>query len=144
MNSAKINELIDELEQDIRIKSEAVSSLKRLLATTNGQRPAAAPLKIAASDNLVFNDNLNRVLFGSNESYVDLAVKLIEANGGRPLSIASIVEQVRTLKGNNNIERKSVEATLYQHSKKAASPRLVKIGSGMYGLLRKPSEEMAG
>jgi hypothetical protein len=141
MDIAKIKELIDELQQDIKIKEEAVSSLEKLLAGNNGRKVAAPVVTpVTASDNLVIRGGIH--LFGANDSYVDLAVKLIEANGRRPLSVSAIVDQIRVLKNNPNIERRSVEATLHQHTTKAASPRLVKMAPGMYGL-RKSGEETA-
>jgi hypothetical protein len=137
MNTDKIKELIEELEQDIKIREDALASLLKLLNSTNGRK-----MPITTSDNLVIKDEFQRIMFGSADSYVDLAVKLIEANSGRPMPVTSIVGQIRTLKGNPNIERRSVEATLYQHATKAESPRLVKMAPGIYGL-RKPSEETA-
>jgi hypothetical protein len=141
MDTAKIKELIHDLQQEILVREEALSSLQKLLASTNTRKPSA--INITVSDNLVVNgSNLNRVLFGSNESYVDLAVKIIEVAGGQPLSVTSIVDQIKLLKGNQNLDRRSIEATLYQHVKKAESPRLFKPAPGIYGV-RKSGDETA-
>jgi hypothetical protein len=53
-----------------------------------------------------------------------------------------IVDRIRTLKGNPDIERRSVEATLYQHAKaKGNSSRVIKVSPGVYGVRRFPRPE---
>jgi hypothetical protein len=131
MDTNKIKELISELQEDIRVKEEAIRSLQKLLSSINGRIPVNKHVDL--SDNLILNDSFNHMLFSSDESYVDLAVKLIKANN-RPLSVSEIVDQIRTLKNNPHIERRSVEATLHQHAANSKSPRLLRMAPGTYGL----------
>jgi len=81
------------------------------------------------------------VLFSPDDSYVDLAVKVITANDYRPLPMNELVKNIRVLKSDEKIERRSVEATIYRHIKtKGDSARLVKVSSGVYGVKRFPRE----
>jgi|HubBroStandDraft_6_1064221.scaffolds.fasta_scaffold1019859_1 hypothetical protein len=131
MDIDKIKEIISDLEREIKVQEEALRSLQNLLSTLNGKIPL--PIQVAVSDNLEMTDSVKRILFRSDESYVDLAVKLIKASN-RSLTVSEIAEQIRTLKNDPSIERRSVEATLYQHVSKAQSPRLTKVAPGTYGL----------
>jgi len=137
MDNAKIKELITELEQDIEIKAEALQGLQRLLLSANGQA-------VKVQGRMVQRDSVRNVAFNSTDSYIDLAVKIIEANENRPMPVMQIVERIRTLKGNPDIERRSVEATLYQHIRaKEDSSRVVKVSPGVYGVRRFTREEPA-
>ncbi len=68
-------------------------------------------------------------------SYIDLAVRAITENENHPLEMKRLVEFIRAAKGNPNIERRSVEATIAQHMKaKGDKSRVVKTSPGVYGL----------
>lgn len=133
MNTERIKEVISELQEEIRDKEDAIRSLQKLLIGVNGKGLVAPSVHVTVSDSLVINDNFNRLLFNSDESYVDLAVKLIKASN-RPLTVSEIVDQIKTLKNNPQIERRSVEATLHQHATNSKSPRLLRMAPGTYGL----------
>jgi hypothetical protein len=136
MDTAKIKELIAELEEDIGLKSEVLQGLQRLVSSTNGHKTVRAEGQMAQ------RDSVRNVVFNRADSYVDLAVKIIEANDSRPMPMMQIVDRIRTLKGNPDIERRSVEATLYQHAKaKGNSSRVIKVSPGVYGVRRFPRPE---
>jgi hypothetical protein len=131
MDIGKIKELIAELEQDIEVKSEALQGLQRLLSSANGHKIVNAEGQMAQ------RESVSVVLSNPTDSYVDLAVKIIEANDGRPMPMMQIVERIRSIKRNPAIERRSVEATLYQHTKaKGDSSRIIKVSPGVYGVRR--------
>jgi hypothetical protein len=133
VNTDKIRDIISEIEEEIRVREEALTSLRRLMSNGTSKAASQTAIEIKASDNLVLTDSLQTIMFGHNESYVDLAVKLIKASS-RPLSVSEIVGQIRTLKNNPQIERRSVEATLHQHVAKSQTPRLTRVSPGIYGL----------
>jgi hypothetical protein len=135
MDANKIREIISELQADIDLRQQAVKALEKLLLSTAG----------AAGDQLVAQqDNVKAILFGSTDSYIDLAVKTINANENKPTSIKQIVERIRVLKGNPNISRRSVEASIFRHiAVKGDMARLLKVGPGKYTVRRFPREEHA-
>ena len=136
MDVSKIKELIAELEQDIQVKIDAISGLEKLLASMNGHKA------IVAQGQMVLRDSIQNVIYSPDDSYVDLTVKIIEANEGRPMTIQQVVDRIKTIKNNPNIERRSVEATLYRHiTDKGDSSRIIKPASGMYGIRRFPRTE---
>jgi hypothetical protein len=136
MDTTKIKELIAELEQDIEIKSEVLQGLQRLLLSTNGHQTAKVEGRMAQ------RESVQVIVSHPTDSYVDLAVKIIEANENRPMPMMQIVERIRSLKANPAIERRSVEATLYQHIRaKGNSSRVVKVSPGVYGVRRFPRPE---
>lgn len=138
MDTAKIKELIAELEQDIEVKKQALQGLQKLLFSTNGHATVNVEGQMAQ------RDSMRAIRYLATDSYVDLAVKIIEANEGRPTPVMQIVEHIRNLRGNPHIERRSVEATLYRHIvDKGDSSRLVKNAPGIYGIRRFPREESA-
>ena len=132
MNITKAKELIAELELDIADKLNALNALRVLVARESGADSA----HVSATPSNVVPMSL---VVDESDSYVDLAVKIIESRGGAPMRVADIVRQIRTLKGNMSIERRSVESTLYQHVKaKGENSRVVKAGRAMYGVRRYP------
>jgi hypothetical protein len=135
MDANKIREIISELQADIDLRQQAVKALEKLLLSTAG----------ATGDQLVAQqDNVKAILFGSTDSYIDLAVKTINANENKPTSIKQIVERIRVLKGNPNISRRSVEASIFRHiAVKGDMARLLKVGPGKYTVRRFPREEHA-
>jgi hypothetical protein len=135
MDAENIRGLIAELEADIEVKTGALQSLRRLLSL-NGSAMGRVTIDVAAP--------VEPILFRSDGSYVDLAVKVIEGNAGRPLRVKTIVEGIRTLKGNPNIERRSIEATLHRHiAMKKENSRVVKVARGIYGIRRFTREHPA-
>ena len=138
MDVEKIKSLISELKQDIEVKSEALQGLVRLLSSTNGHK------SLSPADQMSQQDSV-RVSVGSpHDSYIELAVKLITANEGRPMRVKDLVERMRAVKGDHGVERRSVEATFYRHiSAKGEGSRIVKVSPGVYGLRRYPREETA-
>lgn len=133
MDTAKIHQLIAELDAEITLHKEAIQALQRLLPT--------AKLEVAASDQMIQSDSIKRISFGTEESYVELAVKIITSNDFRPLPMKEIVNRIRLLRNDQSIERRSVEATLYRHMKmKGDKARVVKVAPGIYGVKRMPRE----
>ncbi len=133
MDTTKIHQLIAELDAEITLHKEAIQALQRLLPT--------AKLEVAASDQMIQSDSIKRISFGAEDSYVELAVKIITSNGYRPLPMKEIVNRIRILRNDPNIERRSVEATLYRHMKmKGDSARVTKVAPGIYGVKRMPRE----
>jgi len=131
VDTNKIKELIAELEEDIKLKVDVLQNLQKLVGSANGH-------KLVGDQ----RDFAKKIAYNHADSYVDLAVKIIQANEGRPMPIIQIVEHIRALKGNPEIERRSVEATLYQHTtNKGDSSRVVKVSPGVYGLRRYPRSE---
>jgi hypothetical protein len=60
------------------------------------------------------------------------------------MHVKRILDYIREAKGNPNIERRSVEATLIQHMKaKGDTSRLIKVSPGVYTLRRYPRTEPA-
>src|SRR5260370_3104397 len=107
MNIEKVKELITELEAEVGAKVNALNALKALLVqekNANTTQSEALPLKLVPMG-----------VAEESDSYVDLTVKVIEANGGKPMRVKHIVERIRTAKNNPSIDRRSIEATLYQH-----------------------------
>lgn len=130
MDTMKMMELVAELEADIRLRQEALQGLKKLIAST--EQPA---------DQLTMQDSARPILFGASDSYVDLAVKAINANDNRPLRMVEIVSRIRIIKNNPNIQRRSVEATLIQHLRaKGEFSRVYKVRPGIWGVRRHPRE----
>lgn len=133
MDIAKIHELIAQLDAEITLHKEAILALQRLLPP--------AKLGIAVSDQMVQSDSIKRINFGTEDSYVELAVKIITSNDYRPLPMKEIVNRIRILRNDQNIERRSVEATLYRHMKmKGDKARVTKVAPGIYGVKRMPRE----
>jgi hypothetical protein len=134
MDIAKIQGLIAELKADIEVKQQALNALLKLLSAGGDQA--------TRTDQMLQLDSVNPVLFTTSDSYIDLAVKIITSNNYRPLPVKEIVKRIRILRGNPHIERRSVEATMYQHIKaKGDSSRITKVAPGMYGVRRMPREE---
>lgn len=130
MDTNKVRQLIADLEEDIRAKSNAISALRTLLnesvTSSDTDRPTQQPIPILGA-----------------ASYMELAVRALEQANGT-LHMKRIVEYIRQAKGNPNIERRSVEATLIQHLKaKGESSRVVKVRPGVWGLRRFPRSEPA-
>jgi len=124
MDTAKVKELIADLEADIKLKQEALQGLKKLVSSDGGTA-ARSPL------------------FTASDSYVDLAVKVINANDNRPLRMNEIVSRIRILKGNPDIQRRSVESTLIQHVRtKREMSRVLKVRPGVWGVRRFPRLEL--
>lgn len=127
MDTNKIREMITELQVEIDQRLQAVKALERLLMSSSTSTEKLNGMQ----------DSVQPILFGSQDSYIDIAVKTIEANAGRSTTVRQIVDRVRTLKGNPEIERRSVEATLYRHIKaKGDNSRIIKVGPGKYTLRR--------
>jgi hypothetical protein len=137
MNSQKIRDLIGDLESEIQSKVHAINALRSLLespddgdlanTTAPQSRPAysleARPLRLS--------------------SYMELSIKAIES-AAKPLHVNDILKFIRTVKGDPNIARRSVEATLIQHLKtKGDESRLIKVFPGTYALRRYPRIEPA-
>lgn len=137
MDTNKVRELIAELESEIQIKTNAIRVLRSLIdSETVPQR--SFPLVISLGDGLASPTDL------ASTSYMDLAVMAIEHNQGRPLHVKSILAFIRDAKGNQNIERRSVEATIIQHIRaKGETSRLIKTDPGTYALRRYPRTEPA-
>jgi hypothetical protein len=134
MDTGKIQELIAEVKADIEVKEEALKALYKLLAVADD--------RFATVNKVVMTDSVQTVLFSASDSYIDLAVKIITANDYRPLPMNEIVRRIRQLRGNPNIERRSVEATFHQHIKaKGELSRVVKAAPGIYGVRRFPRQE---
>jgi|SRR5579871_1718581 len=133
MDTNKIRQIISELESEIKLKSSAISVLKALLASEEGvSRNPSLPLT------LIDNDSTGK----SSESYMDLAVKAVGEKSA-PMHINAIVDYIRRVKNNPNIERRSIEATVSQHVKnKGEKSRLIKVGRGMYAPRRYPRTEL--
>ena len=88
-------------------------------------------------------DSARPILFAASDSYVDLAVKVISANDNKPMHMKDIVQRVCILKGNPNIQRRSVESTLTQHARaKGEKSRVLRTGRGMWGVRRYPRETL--
>lgn len=131
MDTTKMMELIAELEADIRLRQEALQGLRKLIASTEQ----------AVVRHTGMQDSARPILFGASDSYVDLAVKAINANDNRPMRMTEIVSRIRVIKNNPDIQRRSVEATLIQHLRaKGDDSRVVKIRPGVWGVRRFPRE----
>ncbi len=130
MDTNKIREMITELQAEIDQRVQAVKALERILLSSSTSSEKLNGMK----------DSVQQpVLFGTSDSYIDIAVKTIEANGGKPVPVGQIVDRIRTLKGNPNIERRSVEASLYNHVKsKKEQSRIIKSSPGVYTIRRFP------
>jgi hypothetical protein len=131
MNIERVKELITELEAEVGAKVAALNALKALLVQEkNASTPQSETLPLKLVQMGVAEES---------DSYVDLTVKIIEANSGKPMRVKHIVERIRAAKNNPTIDRRSVEATLYQHVRaKGENSRVVKMGRGIYGLRRFP------
>ena len=134
MDIEKIIELVGELEEDIRVKKEALNGLLHKVAKPVGTRVAFHGVEGDSS-----------ITFNSASSYVDLAEQLIKSNNGEDMTVKAIVAKIRLIKDNSNIERRSIESTLYQHVKnKGENSRLIKTAPGYYGIRRLPRKESTG
>jgi hypothetical protein len=134
MDTAKMRELIAELEVDIKLRQEALQGLRKLLSVSIDLKPA---------DQMNMQDSARPILFGATDSYVDLAVKVITANDSKPMRMNEIVARIRVLKGNPDIQRRSVESTLIQHARaKTEQSRIVKVRRGVWGIRRFPRESL--
>lgn len=130
MDTEKMKELIAELEADIRLRQEALQGLKKLVTSTE-----------QTGSQMAMQDSARPILFGASDSYVDLAVKAINANDNRPLRMVEIVSRIRIIKNNPNIQRRSVEATLIQHLRAHGErSRVYKVSPGTWGVRRHPRE----
>lgn len=138
MDTAKVREVIAELRREIEPKMEAIRVLENLLSS-KGQTIDQLTFNAAVQAHPFYGGGQG---YAASDSYVNLAVALISANESRPMSIKNIVERIRTIKGNPDLERRSIESTLYQHTK-SEKARLVKVAPGTYGLKRYPREESA-
>lgn len=125
MDANKVRELIADLERDIRSKVNAINALRALLGSNvEGELTGPVPQIVQSRDVAL-----------ADLSYIDLTVKAIEANDNRPVEMKRLVDFIRTAKGNPNIERRSIEATIAQHMKaKGERSRVVKTSPGVYGL----------
>jgi hypothetical protein len=142
MDIEKIIELVGELEEDIRVKKEALNGLLQLIDSTNGHK-VAKPVGTRVAFHGVEGDS--SITFNSASSYVDLAEQLIKSNNGEDMTVKAIVAKIRLIKDNSNIERRSIESTLYQHVKnKGENSRLIKTAPGYYGIRRLPRKESTG
>ncbi len=142
MDAAKIQALIAELKSDIKIKQQAIEALNNLLSMA----PKDNSLEnIATISRNVGSGPVSPISFSDSDSYVDLAVKVIAANNYRPLPMKEIVKHIRLLKASPDIERRSVEATLFRHIKtKGENSRVLKVSPGVYGARRIPREAAIG
>ncbi len=134
MDTKQIKDLLQELEQDVEVKQDAIRALRKLLLGSTDRKPArmASVVDLPPDPG---DDELVIPGFSSEESYVELTAKLIEGMGGRPMHIRSIVNRIRRIKGNQDIKRQSVESSLHRHlSSKGEKARVFKVGRGMYGL----------
>ena len=132
MDTNKIREMITELQAEIDHRIQAVKALEKILLSASTSTEKLNGMQ----------DSVQPILFGSQDSYLDIAVKTIEANGGKATTVRQILDRVRALKGNPDIERRSVEATLFRHLKvKGEHSRIVKVGPGKYTIRRFPRDK---
>jgi len=132
MDTTKLREMISELEAEIKLRQEALHGLRKLLAGSGEQ---------STGDQTGLQDSARPILFAASDSYVDLAVKVMSANDNKPMRMNDIVSRIRILKGNQGIQRRSVEATLIQHQRnKGEMSRVFKVRPGVWGLRRSPRE----
>jgi hypothetical protein len=136
MENAKIEALIAELEAEIEVRRQAIRSLRNLIPVSN--------IEVRVASQMVQSDSLRPILFKVSESYVSLAAKIIAANDFRPLPMSEIVAQIRILRDDPGVERRSVEATLYRHMKmKGDQSRIIKVSPGIYGVRKSRDESVA-
>lgn len=127
MDTVKMKELEAELEADIRLRQEALQAIRKLRLALD--QPAGEKMRL--------QDSAYPILFAASDSYVDLAVKVINANDNKPMRMNDIVSRIRILKGNPNIQRRSVESTLIQHARtKGDMSRIYKIRRGVWSVRR--------
>src|SRR5438309_232041 len=73
------------------------------------------------------------------DSYVQLAFEEL-SRGGKPMTIAKLVEKIRIRRDNPLITRAAVETSLLRHSHGKA-PSIFKVAAGVYGLTRTPQSD---
>jgi hypothetical protein len=131
MDLQKVKDLISELEAEINVKVNAINALKSLLETSDSDVFNYAPIAVKS------------LAVSNADSYMNLTINAIESEG-KPLHVKRILDFIRMAKGNPDIARRSVEATLIQHMKtKGEKSRVIKVHPGTYALRRYPRIEPA-
>lgn len=134
MNTKGIRQVLEDLRRQKNVIDEAMKNLRLLLMQLDKERHPEGFLvherEIAAAP--------------PRASYLDLAVKAIEANDCQPMHINSIVEHIRVAKGNLDIKRQSIDTTLCRHlAMKGGRSRIVRVSPGIYGVRGLPRQEPA-
>ena len=138
MDIKRVKETLEDLRREKQLIDQAISGLEKLLVVS-----------VSDDGNHWIGDvqiisGVQEIVIGRNDSYVDAAVKIIEANDGHPMHIKSIVEHIRRVRNNPKIKRQSVEATFHRHiATKGEQSRIVKMSPAIYGIRRFPREEAA-
>ena len=136
MNVSKLLEVIAELEQQKRVINDAISRLKQVVATLNGQTgavPSASPA-VAATEEHTLRASPPRPTRGHRRgSHFSNAIEVLKSAGG-PLHIDAICGNISRLTG-NDATRGSVDGAISRHIRgRGDESTIVRTGPGTYAL----------
>lgn len=124
MDTSKLNEALEELQQKRSIIDTSIISLKAAIAALNGQ-PKREQLRL---------DVQSVAALEQESSYIDDAVTVLRSTG-QPMHIEALAKAIATLRGNGGIKRSNVESSVCRHiSMQKHKSKLIRVKRGFYGL----------